>query len=154
MHRDWAQRKLIIVMFHHIIHHIFSLRHRLQISSWPTQLRKGWRREWLTGEGRRDRLPRHGMSGSQLWKRGRGGWRGQNSRGSKRFNTLLGVTEEDCSNDELLPNISCMMSHTSTPSSLHWNLVSPLEGKTRYQKTTSACFLLSYRRLDIRHGTF
>ena len=37
MYRDCTQRKLYIIMFHHIIHHILSLHHRPQISSWPNQ---------------------------------------------------------------------------------------------------------------------
>ena len=36
MHRDCAQSKLVIVIFGHISHHIFSLRHQPQISGRPT----------------------------------------------------------------------------------------------------------------------
>ena len=98
-----------IVMFRHISHRIFSLRYRPQISSRPTQLQQGWRREWGTKGGRRDIFPLHGRSGAHWWKRGVGGGRGWNSQWYERFNTCLGVAEEYCSDDELRPNVSWMM---------------------------------------------
>ena len=139
-------------MFFHISHHVFSRRYWPQISSRSTQLWQGCRREWVTIGGQIDRLPWLGRSGAQWWKRGGGGGRGRNSWGSEHFSTCLGVAEEDCSDDELRLNVSCMMSHTSPLLSICWKLGPFLEGKIRYQKMSAACFQLPYHSLDLRHG--
>ena len=58
-----------------------------------------------------------------LEERQRGG-RGLNSRGFERFNTCLDIAKEDCSDDELQPNLSSIIPHN------YPYLVPPLEPGT------------------------